>query len=187
MEKTLSLEDEVSEENKITQAVIDNLRRPTFYLISEDAVVEYIFEYCKNLLDYSMKKCGSKEIAYAINLETLKFEGAEMGDSHTVDITHLVEKIDDSGCIFIVLHNHPSNSPFSPKDIETFIAAQNMAILIVLGNKGAIHIIEKTRDIEENTEKLTLRKTVIGYRKGELSFDETIDALDKLGIRYNSI
>ena len=183
----LLLKDEVLEENQITQVVIDNLQKPYFYLISDESVIEYIFEYCKNLLTYSMNKHGSKEIAYAINLNTLKFEGAEMGNSRTVDITHLVEKIDDSECVFIVLHNHPSNNPFSPKDIETFMNAQNMLILMVLGNKGAMYIIEKSNDIVEYTEKLLLRRTLIDYRIGKISFSNVISNLETLGIKYTCI
>jgi len=187
MQENKLLDDEVSEENQITQMIIDKLSKPYFFLISDESVVEYIFEYCKNLLTYSMNKHGSKEIAYAINLNTLKFEGAEIGSSRTVDITHLVEKIDDSECIFIVLHNHPSNNPFSPKDIETFMNAQNMVILMILGNKGAMYIIEKTKDVEEHVEKLLLRKTLIDYRLGEISFGDAISSLETLGIKYTCI
>ena len=63
-------------------------------------VVDYIFEYSKKLLSYAMTKHGSKEMAYAINLNTLDFIGAEFGTSKSVNIASLVDRIDDSEYIF---------------------------------------------------------------------------------------
>ena len=42
MSTDMILEDTVSEENRILQTVIDNLRKPQFATISEDIVVDYI-------------------------------------------------------------------------------------------------------------------------------------------------
>ena len=187
MPKTILLDDEVLEEDKITQEVIDNLCMPYFHLISDKAIVDYIYYYCKKLLDYSMNKHASQEVAYAINLNSLEFEGAVMGNSHTVDITQLVEKIDESNFIFMVLHNHPSNNPFSPKDLETFVAAQNMAILMVLGNKGAVYIIEKLEDIIAEKDKYEIRKALIDYRTAKISFNDIVDIFDTYGIKYTCI
>ena len=62
---------------------------------------------------------------------------------------------------FAVMHNHPSGSHFSRKDIKTFVDAENMTILIVIGNNGDIYILEKTRQLSIN-ELLSVRKSLIG-------------------------
>ena len=68
-----NIDDIVEEESRITQTTINNLKRPKFVTIQEDIVVEYIYEYCIRLLEYSKNRHGSKEVAYAINLNTLSF------------------------------------------------------------------------------------------------------------------
>lgn len=84
-----------------------------------------------------------------------------------------------------MLHNHPSNNTFSVKDIETFIAAQNMAILMVLGNNGAMYIMEKMLDIK--SDRYELHKVLIDYRTGKATFDDTINKLSVFGIKYTCI
>ena len=187
MSTDMILEDTVSEENRILQTVIDNLRKPQFATISEDIVVDYIFEYSKKLLSYAMTKHGSKEMAYAINLNTLDFIGAEFGTSKSVNIASLVDRIDDSECIFIVLHNHPSDGPFSARDLNTFFITPNMAVLMVIGNKGSIYTIEKTERELINDNYMEIKKALIAYRQKEVPFDETVKELEKYGIIYRSL
>ena len=181
---SIRIDDIVAEENRITQSSIDDLKRPKFVTIQDDAVVEYIYEYCKKLLEDSKDKHGSKEVAYALNLNTLDFVGAEFGTSKSIDISSLIDKIKDSECIFLVLHNHPSDEPFSSRDLNTFFSIPNMAILMVVGNKGSVYIIEKTeRDsIEDNF--LKIKRILVSYRRYEMSFDEVIKGLELYGIKY---
>ena len=182
-----SVDDSVATENRIDQKVIDSLPRPTFVTISEEAVVSYIYDYCRKLLEYARIKHESKEMAYAINLITLDFVGAEFGDSKSVDISSLIDRIDDSDCIFVVMHNHPSDGPFSYRDLSTFFATPNMAILMVIGNKGSIYIVEKTDKDRLSEDYIDIKRTLIAYRKQNLSFEEAIGELVKHGIAYTSI
>ena len=181
----IKIDDIVAEENRITQSSIDNLKRPKFVTIQDDAVVEYIYEYCKKLLEYAKDKHESKEVAYALNLNTLDFVGAEFGTSKSIDISSLIDKIKDSECIFLVLHNHPSDGPFSPRDLNTFFSAPNMAILMVIGNKSSIYTIEKTeRDSIENN-FMKIKRILVSYRQHEISFGEVIKELELYGIKYS--
>lgn len=80
---------------------------------------------------------------------------------------------------------HPSDGPFSPRDLNTFFSAPNMAILMVIGNKGSIYIIEKTiRDSIENN-FIKIKKVLILYRQHDMSFDEVIKELELYGIKYS--
>lgn len=181
------IEDAVSKENLIVQSVIDGLTKPVFVTIQNEQVIDYIFEYCKNLLSYSMNRHGSKEMAYAINLNTLDFVGAEFGTSNSVDISSLIDKMGDSECIFIVLHNHPSNGPFSPRDLSTFFNIPNLAILMVIGNKGAIYTIEKTDKRVLDDSFKAIKKILFQYRRGNLSFEDVVEELGQYGIAYNRV
>jgi len=138
-------------------------------------------------LSFSKEKHESKEIAYAINLNTLDFIGAELGDAKTVDVSPLIEKMRGSSCIFIVLHNHPCNGPFSYRDLNTFFDTPNMAILMVVGNKGTMYIIEKVNKKIIDEDYLLIKKVLISFRKYEISFDEAIQRLIKHGVTYSSI
>jgi hypothetical protein len=180
----IHLKDEVSEENKISQSVIDNLKRPEFATITTDEITDYIFSFCKNLLSYAKDKYESKEIAYAINLNTLDFIGAAFGTSSIIDIEPLITKMEGTRCIFIVLHNHPSNGYFSPKDLNTFFETPNMAILVVLGNKGSIYTIEKKHSISFD-EQFKIKRIIIDYRTGKINFMNAISKLAQFGIIYN--
>ena len=86
------------------------------------------------ILELAKDKNESKEVARALNLKTFEVLGTIMGSAHSVDIDFLVNQMNDSDYAFLVMHNHPSNSSFSRKDIKTFADSVNMTVLIVLGN-----------------------------------------------------
>lgn len=179
------LGDSVLPENRITQHVIESLSRPKFATIHNETVSDYIFQYCRQLLKFSMEKHESKEVAYAINLETLDFIGVAVGSSRTVDVEGLIIKMEDSDSLFIVLHNHPSNSTFSSKDLNTFVEASNIQILVVIGNRGSVYVLEKTQRIS-GEDFVRVKKAVIDYRNGQSSFLETVDMLSAYGIVYSN-
>jgi hypothetical protein len=125
-------------------------------------------------------------MAYAINLNTLDFIGAAFGTVRTIDIEPLIEQMEKTGYIYIVLHNHPSDGYFSPNDLNTFFGTPNMSILVVLGNKGSVYIIEKGRYISHE-EYIKIKKLIINYRNGKNSFIDTISELLQYGIAYNQL
>ena len=187
MDYIFTIDDFVPASDQITQSVIENLKKPKFYTIQDDNIVNYIHQYCIHLMKFSKDKCESKEIAYAIDLNTLEFIGAEFGNSHSVDIGALIDKIKDDACIFMVAHNHPSDKTFSPRDLITFFSVPNMVILMVLGNKGSMYIIEKTNKTLIDNNYTKIKQALIKYRKSQQCFDVTINELKQYGIMYTTL
>ncbi len=178
------LDDSLTEKERITQYIIDKLPRPDFVTVKDKEVSECIFQYCRQLLKYSMERHDSKEMAYAINLETLAFIGVAFGNTRTIDVEELVIKMEDSDSVFVILHNHPGNCTFSPRDLNTFIEVANLSVLVVIGNGGAVFVIEKTKAISGDNFH-NVKKEVIGYRNGKVSFEDTIKKLSVFGIVYS--
>jgi hypothetical protein len=178
------LESGIPIENQITQSVIDNLKKPALATLVNEELTDNIYSLCKNLLSYSKDRYESKEIAYALNINTMEFVGAAFGTERTIDIEPLIAQMDGSGCIYVVVHNHPSDSYFSPRDLNTFFGTPNMAVLIVLGNKGSVYTIEKKRVITY-VEYIEIKKLVIAYRMGKINFENVISKLSQYEVVYN--
>ena len=172
------LTDYVSEENKITQDVIDNLKEPRFVTLHDLTVVKHIHTTGKCLLQFSKDKHNSMEISYTISLSTLELCRVEFGNSHTVSLESQIKLLSSSNDSYLVIHNHPSNSPFSPRDIKTFIIVRSITILMVIGNKGAIYIIEKTRQIYNN-ELVELRRISFDYINNKIILMKVVEMLYK--------
>ena len=178
--------DEYKALNAITDEVIVNLKRIVFATISEEDIVDFIHWHCQKVLQIAKEKNNSKEVARAINLNTYEVLGTVMGDQRRVDIDVLVRQMKNTGHIFIVIHNHPSDMHFSMVDIKTFINADNMTILIVLGNNGSVYILEKTKQLALN-EIMSVRKVLINWKNGLLDFEEVIEHIKAFGIIYNEM
>ena len=179
------LTDYVSEENKITQDVIDNLKEPRFVTACTPIIIRRIHSYCKQLLQFSKDKHDSKEVSYLINIESLTLERVALGDAHNVDITSFISLLQTQSHHYLVIHNHPSNLPFSPKDIRTLVSSE-ISVLIVLGNKGSIYILEKTRSIT-SMEELRIAKELVKYKLATVSFEDVIITLNMYEIYYTEI
>lgn len=185
MEDLILLEDEVPEERRITEDAIRKLGKPRFQTIDNNCFEEYIYKYCVQLMEYSMIKHQSKEMAYAINLISLDFAGAVFGNSRNIKLDEL-ECVIDEDAEYLIMHNHPSNNCFSYRDLYTFIGLKNIRILMVIGNGGNIYIIEKSRKIE-GQQLLLLRKVLHKFANGELEYSQLIEVLGKYGIRYTEV
>ena len=112
------LNDNLSDDQKITDEVILQLKPLIFRTISDDDIIKFIHLQCQKVLEIAKTKNDSKEVARAINLQTLDILGTVMGESRKVDIDYLVSQMQDSGYAFVVLHNHPSDMHFSVLDIK---------------------------------------------------------------------
>ena len=181
-----TLEDYIDEKDKITDEVVLNLKPFAFKTIEDEEIVKYIHWQGQKILEIAKDKNESKEVARALNLETFEVLGTVMGRAHSVDIDFLVDQMRDSDYAFLVMHNHPSNSSFSRKDIKTFVDSVNMTVLIVLGNKGSIYILEKTKQLVPN-ELLSIRKTLLDWKNKAIDFADVIDQIRTFGIVYSSI
>ena len=178
------LEDYIDDKDKITEDVILNLKPLSFKTIEDEGIIKFIHWHCQKILELAKDKNESKEVARALNLETFEVLGTVMGRANSVDIDFLVDQMTDSDYAFLVIHNHPSDSSFSRKDIKTFADSVNMTILIVLGNKGSIYILEKTKQLVPN-ELLSIRKTLLDWKNEVIDFSEVIDQIRTFGIVYS--
>lgn len=178
------LEDPIDEKDKITDDVVLNLKPLSFKTIEDKEITKYIHWQCQKILELAKDKNESKEVARALNLETFEILGTVMGEAYSVDIDFLVEQMKDSDYAFLVMHNHPSDSSFSRKDIKTFSDSVNMTVLIVLGNKGSIYILEKTKQLFPN-ELLSIRKTLLDWKNEVIDFSEVIEQIRTFGIVYS--
>ncbi len=170
----------------ITDDVIMNLSPLSFKTISEADITEYIHFHCQKLLKLAKEKNESKEIARAVNLCTFQVLDPVFGDENSVDIDSLVAKMKGTEFAFLVMHNHPSGLYFSRRDIKTLVDAENMTILIVLGNDGSVYILEKTKQLFMN-EILSIRKTLIDWKNNVINFDEVIIQISEFGIVYSKM
>ena len=180
------LKDYIDEQDKITDDVILKLKPLSFRTIEDEEIIKYIHWHCRKMLELAKDKNESKEVARALNLESFEVLGTVMGNAHSVDIDFLVDQMNDSDYAFLVIHNHPSDSSFSRKDIKTFADSVNMTVLIVLGNKGSIYILEKTKQLVPN-ELLSIRKTLLDWKNEVIDFSVVIEQIRTFGIVYSVI
>ena len=183
MEKT---EEDVIRKLEITEDVILNLKSLHFLTISDSEITDFIHFHCQKLLEIAMEKNECKEVARAVNLNTFEVLTPVFGSERSVDIEPLIDQMRGTDYAFLVMHNHIIGSHFSRRDIKTFIDADNISILIVLGNDGSIFIIEKTRQISLN-EILSARKTLVDWKNQTIDFETVIAQLKEFGIVYSEM
>lgn len=73
---------------------------------------------------------------------------------------------------------------FLKKTEYSFFEVTNISILVVIGNSGTVYVIEKTKNLTRN-DYLTIKKSIIKYRKAEVTFEEVITQLSPFGVIYN--
>lgn len=59
-----------------------------------------------------------------------------------------------------------------------------LEVLIVLGNKGSIYILEKTKQLFPN-ELLSIRKALLDWKNEVIDFYEVIEQIRTFGIVYS--
>ena len=83
------------------------------------------------------------EYAYTFNMNMKQINFAKgTSNKHTVTVQR-----EFKDCI--VIHNHPDNLPFSPKDFETFAFRSEIRILGAVGHNGNVYYLEKTDEFDE--------------------------------------
>ncbi|MCR4755801.1 MAG: hypothetical protein K5868_09810 [Lachnospiraceae bacterium] len=180
------LHDTVDEDKLITDDVIINLKPLVFRTIEDVEIADFIHLQCQKVLQLAKEKNCSKEVASAVNLETFDVLSPVYGDSRSVNIDYLISQMKGTDYAFLVMHNHPSGFYFSRRDLKTFIDAENMTILIVLGNDGSIYIIEKKRQLLLG-EVLSARKTLVDWKYNVIDYKTVIEQLGEFGIVYSEM
>ncbi len=180
------MNDSLNEDQKLTDEVILQLKPLIFHTISDDDIIKFIHLQCQKVLELAKNKNDSKEVARALNLDTFEVLTPVFGQAHSVDIDFYIYEMKGTNYAFLVMHNHPSNSHFSYKDLKTFVDAVNMAILIALGNNGSIYIIEKTRNLTPR-EIISARKTILDWKKNLIGYDAVVEQIKAFGVVYTEI
>ena len=180
------LEDRVADDDLLDDITISSLKRPVFYTIDNDEIVDFIHYHCKKLLEFSKSKNQSREVAKCINLENFEVSGTVPGTSNNVEINSIVNVIENSTDFFLVIHNHPSDTSFSYRDLNTFVRTKNMAILMVVGNHGSIYIVEKSQPIFSKG-IVSLKKTILDCKNGIIDYNSMIEQMREFGIVYTKM
>lgn len=171
---------------EISDDVINNLKPLCFQTIQDADIAEFMHYQCQKVLLLAKKKNASREVALAVNLNTFEVLSPVFGDAGSVNIDFLVSQMKGTDYAFLVMHNHPSGSHFSRRDLKTFVDAENITVLIVLGNDGSIYIVEKTKQLSLN-EILSARKTLVDWKNAAIEFETVIEQFETLGIEYSAI
>ncbi len=170
----------------ITEEIILGLKSLSFRTIEDAEIVDFIHFHCQKLLEIAMEKNDCKEVARAVNLSTFEVLNPVFGDERSVDIEVLVDQMKGTDYAFLVMHNHIIGSHFSRRDLKTFIDADNISILIVLGNEGSVYTIEKTRQLSLN-EILSARKTLVDWKNQRIDYETVITQLKEFGIEHSEM
>ncbi len=179
-------EEGVIQKLEITEDIIINLKSLHFLTIADSEITDFIHFHCQKLLEIAMEKNECNEVARAVNLNTFEVLNPVFGCERSVDIEPLIDQMRGTDYAFLVMHNHIVKSRFSRRDLKTFIDADNISILIVLGNEGSIYIIEKTRQLLLN-EILSARKTLVDWKNQTIDFETVIAQLKEFGIEYSEL
>ncbi|MBD5161442.1 MAG: hypothetical protein HDT14_05395 [Oscillibacter sp.] len=86
--------------------------------------------------------------------------GADAGQ--TISLPHLKEP-------HILIHSHPSGLTFSKRDIENFIGNFDMASFTVVGNNGAVYLLQKTESYNAVDFVKAFGRTLIQLQQAQTS------------------
>lgn len=168
----------------ITPETIYHVRK-VFLNEFDEEETEKIQALHKELLSISMKKNDSNEVGLLVNLvnwEYLTVYGTENGISLSgvPDAKELLCTAPKSSLIF--LHNHPRNSTFSEIDLESFLTADSLLMVTVIGNNGRQHFLVKTLQFDKYNALHHYNKVYESTGNG--SMKEFLRTCKKVGLAY---
>lgn len=163
---------------------LDNIKRidiPDF----DDEESEIIKELHKKLLKRSMNKNDSNEVGMLVNLQdwtNIMINGTENGVTLKKDkaASNLICTAPKNSLLFF--HNHPKNSCFSEKDLESFMISDAIKMMSVVCNNGRLYYLIKM-DTFDKCEALMHYETI--YSKIESgSVKEFLRTCSKVGLKF---
>lgn len=175
--------------------------RKTKLLITEDCISRistprlnsFDYEECKkiealhkNLLETSMTKNDSNEVGYLVNLNDWSYEislGGEKGITIRNNPEAMKLLVTAPARSLLFLHNHPRNSFFSERDLNSFLTADAILMATVVCNNGRTYYLLKNVDyntaealkyyddlFEDERVKHTVKEFLRSCKKVGLSF-----------------
>ena len=129
----------------INQEIIDNIKR-IFIPGFDDEELDTIKDLQKKLLTRSMKKNKSDEVGMLVDLQDwsdIIVNGTENRITLKRDkrAYNLLCNAPKNSLLFF--HNHPKNSCFSEKDLESFLTSDAIIMMSVVCNNGRLYYLIK--------------------------------------------
>lgn len=185
----------------ITDEAIEKVPLVKYKDIPEE-VYPILQELAKEVLRVSKEENDSNEVALTFSLEYLdliregrEYFGIALGDDHSVDprlnavAGHLI--MASTGCVVIVLHNHPSLSKFSLDDVQFFLRNETVKMMVVITNLGAISYLTKSKkydygeSVKLYNESVNIHNEGSGLRDYQKAVEWFLSNSHKVGIIYD--
>lgn len=136
----------------ITQRNIDAIKRiniPGF----DDDEIDIIRDLHKKLLNRAMNKNKSNEVGMLVNLQDwsdIMVDGTENGITlkNVTKAYELLCTAPKNSLLFF--HNHPKNSCFSERDLESFLTSEAIIMMSVVCNNGRLYYLIKTNTFDKD-------------------------------------
>lgn len=130
--------------NYIEQDTIDNLPKIELEGLSDDEN-RYINEWIQYALQYSKDCNDSNEVGVMLDKTDWSNYDTVLGKEKSVKYSteKMREWLDSGSDNLVIIHNHPSNTIFSDRDVNNFCKTKAVNTMIVVGNKGTIYVLQK--------------------------------------------
>lgn len=168
----------------ITDNSIEDVREVKLKEFDQEEATE-IQKLHKFLLKYAMHRNDSNEVGFLVNLidwTYISIKGSVNGVSMSTvpDARELLFSAPKNSLLF--LHNHPNNSIFSEKDLESFLTADSILMVSVVCNNGRQYFLTKTADYQK--EKALLYYDDIYEKMEQGSVKEFLRTCSKVGLSF---
>lgn len=137
--------------NYIEQDLINSLPQIEIVGLSDDEN-RYVNEWIRYTLQYAKDYNDSNEIGVMLDRSDWSQYDIVLGNERSVlyNTEKMKEWLDTGYDNLIIIHNHPSNTIFSDRDINNFCKTQAVNTMIVVGNKGTIYVLQKLEEFDRD-------------------------------------
>lgn len=134
-------------ETGITTASIQRIHRLPSTILTPQAQQRLVGEHKRLLLAANRYPPGT-EVARCYTLDIEPLCDVMVGEPDRARV-----KIPTFQQPYLVMHNHPDGSPFSPNDLRNFANNPNIRVATVVGNNGKVYALEKLDGFDEKAVK----------------------------------
>lgn len=145
-----------SQSKRMTKMIINSDRINAIKKVEipefDDEEHHIIQNYHKNLLIHAMNKNNSNEVGMLVDLRdwtSIIVDGTENGI--LLKTNERAKKLLNTAPInsLLFFHNHPKNSCFSERDLDSFITSDSIKMMSVICNNGRQYFLLKTEDFKK--------------------------------------
>lgn len=129
-----------------------------------DEQCKFIQEQHKELLRYARDNNSGNEVAFVFRND-LTDRNEVKGSADRLD---LGKALVDKGTGLVVMHNHPRNSSYSMNDIALFLNCDDLRVLTIVKNNGAIESLAKTTSYNKNSAITVYKRQFKKYVRSNL-------------------